>query len=121
MSNALNQLRQAVAFLQAGKLAEAIRLSQTILWAEPKNFDALHIMALASYHALVTQEPEYRQEDKLVFLEVAKTKVRLVGRERVPTVDRLASSYSSRSLDLTRRPGSRCARIPVHLPEHRRH
>jgi hypothetical protein len=67
--------------------------------------------ALASYHALVSQEPEYRQEDKLVFLEVAKSKVRLVGRERVPTVDRLASSYLTRSDPPTRfalRPNS-CA------------
>lgn len=50
MSNSLTQLRQAVAVLQQGKLAEAIRLSQAILMAEPRNFDALHIVALASYH-----------------------------------------------------------------------
>lgn len=51
MSGTLNQLRQALGALQKGSLAEAIRLSQLILLAEPRNFDALHIAALASYHA----------------------------------------------------------------------
>ena len=51
VSSTLNQLRQALASLQKGALAEAIRQSQAILKVEPRNFDALHIMALASYHA----------------------------------------------------------------------
>lgn len=51
MAKTLDQLRQSVAFLQQGNLAEAMRLSQAILRAEPGNFDAHHIMALASYHA----------------------------------------------------------------------
>lgn len=51
MSATLNQLRQAVAALQRGNLAEAIGLSRIILAIEPRNFDALHIVALASYHA----------------------------------------------------------------------
>ena len=51
MSNTLNQLRQALASLQKGNLADAIRQSQAILRVEPRSFDALHIMALASYHA----------------------------------------------------------------------
>lgn len=51
MSSTLNQLRQALGALQKGNLAEALRLSQLILLAEPRNFDALHIAALASYHA----------------------------------------------------------------------
>lgn len=51
LSSTLNQLRQALGALQSGKLAEANRLSQLILLAEPRNFDALHIAALASYHA----------------------------------------------------------------------
>lgn len=51
MSSTLNQLRLALAALQKGDMAQAIRLSQMVLLAEPKNFDALHIVALASYHA----------------------------------------------------------------------
>ena len=51
MSRTLNQLREALAALQKGLFAEAIRLSQLILLTEPRNFDALHIVALASYHA----------------------------------------------------------------------
>ena len=52
--------------------------------------------ALASYHALVTQEPEYRQEDKLVFLEVAKTKVRVAPRGSVARLaPRLVVSLAS--------------------------
>lgn len=51
VSNSLNQLRQALTALQANKLPEALRLSQAILLAEPRNFDALHIAALASFHA----------------------------------------------------------------------
>ena len=47
MSGTLNQLRQAVAVRQSGNLAEAIRLTQAILRAEPRNFDALHITAPA--------------------------------------------------------------------------
>lgn len=50
MSNSLAQLRQAVALLQGGDLAGAIRVAQVILLAEPRNFDALHIVALASFH-----------------------------------------------------------------------
>lgn len=51
MSDTLTQLRQAVASLQAGDLGGAIGKSQAILRKEPRNFDALHIVALASYHA----------------------------------------------------------------------
>jgi hypothetical protein len=51
VSNSLNQLRQSAAALQKGNLAEALRLAQAILKAEPGNFDAHHIVALASYHA----------------------------------------------------------------------
>ncbi|PZF77316.1 hypothetical protein DK847_08320 [Aestuariivirga litoralis] len=51
MSGTLTQLRQALAALQGGDLAGAIRQAQAILRAEPRNFDALHILALANYHA----------------------------------------------------------------------
>ena len=51
MSDILTQLRQAVVALQAGDLAGAIARSQAILRREPRNFDALHIVALASFHA----------------------------------------------------------------------
>ena len=51
MAKTLDQLRQSVAFLQKGNLAEAIRLSQAVLRVEPGSFDAHHIVALASYHA----------------------------------------------------------------------
>lgn len=51
MAKTLDQLRQSVAFLQKGNLAEAIRVSQAILRLEPGNFDAHHIVALASFHA----------------------------------------------------------------------
>jgi tetratricopeptide (TPR) repeat protein len=39
-----------VGLLQGGDTAGALRAAQSILLAEPRNFDALHIAALASFH-----------------------------------------------------------------------
>lgn len=50
MSKTLTRLRQAVGLLQGGDLAGAIAAARTILLTEPRNFDALHIVALASFH-----------------------------------------------------------------------
>ncbi|MCA3554396.1 tetratricopeptide repeat protein [Aestuariivirga sp.] len=47
MSNTLIRLRRAVGLLEAGDFAGAIGVARTVLLAEPRNFDALHIVALA--------------------------------------------------------------------------
>lgn len=50
MSETLRQLRIGLALLQSGKPGAARDAARSILMAQPLNFDALHIAALASYH-----------------------------------------------------------------------
>ncbi len=51
MNNSNANLQRALASLQTGNLTQAIAIAGDILKSAPRNFDALHIRALALFHA----------------------------------------------------------------------